>query len=60
MTTRRATFKQADATRALRAAVNAGLKPSGYKIDAAGVIHVTFADSNAPATGANPWDEVLQ
>ena len=59
MTARRATFKQADATRALRAAVAAGLKPSGYKIDTTGAIHVSFADTLLP-TGANPWDEVLQ
>jgi hypothetical protein len=58
MTTRRATFKQSDAARALRAAVAAGLKPSGYKIDAAGTIHVTFFDG-ATVGGANPWDVVL-
>jgi hypothetical protein len=33
MLARRASFKQADLTRALRAAVAAGLKPSGYKIN---------------------------
>ena len=38
----RSTFKQADATRALRAAVAAGLKPSGYRIDPNGVIEVQF------------------
>jgi len=32
---RRATFKQADLTRALRAATAAGLKPSGYRINPA-------------------------
>ncbi len=55
---RAARFKQADATRALRAAVAAGMKPSGYKIDAMGAIHVTFGDG-VPTNAANPWDEVL-
>src|SRR3546814_4013481 len=41
---RAARFKQADATRALRAAVAAGLKPSGFKIDANGAIVVMFGD----------------
>ena len=40
---RRAAFKQADATRALRAAVAAGLKPSGFRVDpATGAIEVQF------------------
>lgn len=30
---RRASFKQADLTRALRAATAAGMKPSGYRIN---------------------------
>ncbi|EPR08443.1 hypothetical protein M527_09850 [Sphingobium indicum IP26] len=61
MSTRAARFKQADATRALRAAVAAGLKPSGYRIDPAGAIVVMFADG-APrkAANSNPWDEELQ
>lgn len=55
---RTARFKQADATRALRAAVQAGLKPSGYKIDPSGAIVVMFGDG-APSRSENPWDEVL-
>lgn len=39
----RAAFKQADATRALKAAVAAGLNPSGYRIyPATGEIEVLF------------------
>jgi hypothetical protein len=41
---RRATFKQSDATRALRAAQKAGMKPSGYKIDPSGAIIVMLHD----------------
>lgn len=60
MSTRRATFKQADLTRALRGAVAAGLKPSGYRIDPAGSIVVMFADGTTPkAANCNPWDEEL-
>lgn len=55
-----ARFKQADATRALRAATAAGLKPSGYKIDPSGAIIVMFSDgkSHKPDSG-NPWDQEL-
>jgi hypothetical protein len=59
MTSRAARFKQSDLTRALRAAVAAGMKPSGYRIDASGEIHVTLGDG-LPKGTANPWDEVLQ
>ena len=60
MTPRVARFKQADATRALRAAVAAGLKPSSYRIDAAGAIIVIFGDGAVPkAANCNPWDEEL-
>ncbi|MBK6708485.1 MAG: hypothetical protein IPG54_13875 [Sphingomonadales bacterium] len=57
---RRSNFKQADATRALRAAQKAGLKPSGYRIDPSGAIIVMLNDS-APASHAtgNPWDDEL-
>lgn len=55
-----ARFKQADATRALRAAQKAGLKPSGYKIEPSGAIFVML-DNGAPDTvaHANPWDSLL-
>ena len=61
MTVRAARFKQADATRALRAAVAAGLKPSGYRIDPTGTIVVMFGEGTpAKAANCNPWDEELR
>ncbi|WP_277970460.1 hypothetical protein [Sphingomonas echinoides] len=39
---RPAAFKQADVTRALRGAVAAGLKPSGYRVAPDGTIYVEF------------------
>ena len=59
MTSRRATFKQSDATRALKAAVAAGLKPSGYKIDASGAIHVTLS-AEQTSGNPNPLDDLLR
>lgn len=59
MMDRRTTFKQSDATRALRAAVKAGLTPSGLRIDPNGAIHVQLGDE-APGARTNPWDEVLR
>ena len=58
--TRRAAFIQSDATRALRAAVRAGLRPSGYRIEPTGAIIVTFNENatSAPAS-SNPWDAEL-
>lgn len=56
--TARSTFKQADATRALRAAVKAGLKPSECVIGPDGAIRLVFGD--VPAAGAaNPLDRLL-
>jgi hypothetical protein len=55
----RAAFKQADVTRALRAAKAAGLKLSGYKIDVDGAIVVTLADGMSPV-GRNPLDRLLE
>lgn len=55
-----ARFRQADATRALRAAKAAGLNPSGYKIDPSGAIVVMFANGTTqPPANSNPWDEEL-
>jgi hypothetical protein len=58
MSARAARFKQADATRALCAAVAAGLKPTGYKVDADGAIIVLFGDV-APATFNNSFDALI-
>lgn len=57
---RRSTFKQADLTRALRAALAAGMKPSGYRIDPTGGIVVMFGDGSPRSAGSNPWDEELR
>lgn len=58
MSGRRSAFKQEDATRALKAAVAAGLNPTGFKVGPDGVIHVTFGDA-AGAALRNPLDRVL-
>jgi hypothetical protein len=57
MTARRATFKQSDATRALRAAVAAGLKPTGLRCDPAGSIEVLF-DGPVRLSASNTFDEI--
>ena len=56
--TQRATFKQADATRAMRAAVKAGLRPSECVIDASGTIRLVFSEG-APVAAGNPLDRIL-
>ena len=59
MSTRRATFRQADATKALRAAVAAGLFPTGYRIDPiTGAIAVQFTDAGGDV--ANSFDELTK
>jgi hypothetical protein len=56
---RRGSFRQADATRAFRAAVAAGLKPNSCTIAPDGSIKLDFADE--PARGSqNPVDRVLR
>ena len=52
-------FKQVDVTRALKAAVSAGMRPSGYKIDRDGAIVVLFSHGAVPTISANPWDAEL-
>ncbi len=56
--TRAARFKQADATRALKAARKAGMVPSEWVIDRDGAIRLVFGDASA-AGGANPLDRIL-
>ena len=53
---RAAAPRQADVTRALKAASAAGLKPSGYSIAPDGTIHVTFGNGQA---GPNSFDELV-
>jgi hypothetical protein len=58
---RPSTFRQVDVTRALRAAVAAGLPVAGYTIDKDGKIVVQIGTARDPAAGApNPkeWDDI--
>lgn len=57
MAQRRAAFSQSDATRALKAAVAAGLKPSGYRVDPTGTIEVLFSGGERPMP-SNSFDEI--
>jgi len=58
MSQAKARFKQADITRALRAARAAGLQPSGYRITISGDISVTFDNDRTQADEKiNKWDE---
>ena len=57
MRQRRASFKQADAARALRAAVAAGFEPYGYTIGADGSITVRL--SEAQASDDNSVDRIM-
>ncbi|MFY7819753.1 hypothetical protein [Novosphingobium sp. B1] len=57
--TNSARFKQADVTRALKAATAAGLKPCGCKIDPTGAIIVMIGNGTGKQDSANPWDEEL-
>jgi hypothetical protein len=58
VTVRRASFKQADAARALRAAMAAGLQPSGYTIATDGSISVSLEGCDANAS-SNSFDLLM-
>ncbi len=58
MSARRASFKQADATRALKGAVAAGLRPTGFRIDPSGAIEVQF-EGQARSAAINSFDDIL-
>lgn len=49
--------RQAEVTRALKAAAAAGMRPSGYSIAPDGTIHVTFA--NAMPAQLNSFDQIM-
>ena len=57
MRVRRASFRQSDAARALRAAVAAGLRPNAYTITTDGSITVSLGDGEN-AKG-NSFDQLL-
>jgi hypothetical protein len=54
----RASFKQADAARALRAAISAGLMPSGYTIATDGSITVNLEEGRSTSSG-NTFDKLI-
>lgn len=58
MSPRRASFKQADAARALRAAVAAGLQPLGYTIGVDGSITVKLGGTET--SDDNSFDQIMR
>lgn len=56
---RRAAFKQSDVTRALRAAVAAGLKPCGFTVAPDGSFKVDCSEA-AGSGPRNPLDRLLR
>ena len=56
-TRRRAGFRQADLTRAIKAATRAGLQVVTARISRDGCIELAFGTANGVhCSGANPWD----
>ena len=56
--TRKLSFKEADLVRALKAAIKAKLKVTGFEVDAKGTIIVRTTEEEKPETG-NPRDKAL-
>jgi hypothetical protein len=52
---RPAPFRQADLTRALKGALNAGVKPSRAEIDADGKLVIVFDDESAEVMPLDKW-----
>lgn len=55
---RRASFRQSDAARALRAALAAGLEPTGYTISVDGSITVRLGDGES--NDNNSFDRLMR
>lgn len=56
---RPATFKQADITRALKAAEKAGFVVARFEVDQAGKL-IVYGDGAPGQAASNEWDEVLR
>jgi hypothetical protein len=52
------TFKQGDVTKAIKAAVNAGLSVKRFEVDRDGRIVVITGDAPPSAITGNEWDDV--
>jgi len=59
MANTRATFKQADVTRAIKGAVAAGVAVARIEVDQRTGKIVIFSDG-ARSSAPNPWDEVIK
>jgi hypothetical protein len=57
---RRAAFRQADLTRALKAAAQAGMHIARIEITPDGKISIVTAEGAAAADEPNAWDEVFE
>lgn len=55
-----ARFRQADLSRALRAAEKAGWRAGRVEIKTNGEIVITAASGATLGGGSNPWDEVIE
>lgn len=56
---RPATFKQADITRALKAAEKAGFSVARFEVDQAGKL-IVYGDGSPGQAAPNEWDEAVK